>query len=402
MKKRALILILTVILVVVSLPFSVFAFGERVNEKELALAEYETQAVTVSSTQVGEISARGAVLINADTGDILYDKNADERLPMASTTKIMTALVAVESMPLDSLITVTRESVGVEGSSIYLCEGERLTLEDLLYALLLESANDAANAIAIGVSRSVEAFAELMNERASSLGLKDTHFENPHGLDGQTHYTTARELARITQAALANEALATIVGTVRKTIAFDLDGQKNERLLINHNRLLRLYEGTVGVKTGFTKKSGRCLVSCALRDGVRLIAVTLNAPDDWDDHARMLDFGFEVYEKVTLCEPLDFSVMLPLINGIEEHITVCNPNGAYAVLPRVREDITYTVELSRFEFAPIEKGEVLGRLVFRCGDSVVGECQLVAAYGVSASVEGEKGSLANWLRRLFN
>lgn len=401
MKKRALILIAVVALIIAALPFAAFAYGRRTVKNRTVPAEYEAFPVIASSAQVGDISAASAVLVNADTGDVLFQKSADERLSMASTTKIMTALVAIETVALDSVITVTEESVGVEGSSVYLCAGEQLTLEELLYALLLESANDAAVAIAIGVAGSIEAFVALMNERAEALGLCDTHFENPHGLDGQTHYTTARELAMITKAALANEAFAAIVGTAKKTIEFELDGIHSERLLINHNRLLRLYEGAVGVKTGYTKRSGRCLVSCAERNGVRLIAVTLNAPDDWDDHTKMLDFGFNTYEMVTLCDPLEISVMLPLVNGVEEHITVCNPEGVYVVLPKEREDISYTVELSRFEFAPLEKGEVLGRLVFRCGDTVVGECTLVAAYGVSERTYDGKDSFLDWILKIF-
>ena len=199
------------------------------------------------------VSARGAVLMEAESGDVVFGQNENARLPMASTTKIMTALVALEQLPLDTVVTVTRESVGVEGSSIYLVEGEVLTLEQLLYALLLESANDAAAAIAVAVAGSVEDFAVLMNEKAAELGLADTHFVNPHGLDHEDHYTTARELALIAKEALNNPAFREICSSRRKTIP--LHGDEGVRVLINHNKLLTSYEGCIGVKTGFTTKT---------------------------------------------------------------------------------------------------------------------------------------------------
>ena len=201
------------------------------------------------------LSAQSALLLEAENGGVVYEKNAHTRLPMASTTKIMTALVALELASPNTVILTDGRAVGTEGSSIYLCEGEELTLEELLYALMLESANDAAVAIAIGVCGSEEAFVDEMNRRAASLGLSNTHFANPHGLDAETHYTTAYELAVIARAALQNPLLKTIVSTRKTTIPHqNTDGV---RLLINHNKMLRLYDGCIGVKTGYTQKSGR-------------------------------------------------------------------------------------------------------------------------------------------------
>ena len=308
------------------------------------------------------VSARGAVLMEAESGDVVFGQNENARLPMASTTKIMTALVALEQLPLDTVVTVTRESVGVEGSSIYLVEGEVLTLEQLLYALLLESANDAAAAIAVAVAGSVEDFAVLMNEKAAELGLADTHFVNPHGLDHEDHYTTARELALITKEALNHPAFREICSSRRKTIP--LHGDEGVRVLINHNKLLTSYDGCIGVKTGFTKKTGRCLVSAAERDGVTLIAVTLNAPDDWRDHTAMLDYGFGVYESVTLCAPAFFSAPLWTVNGMQDYVMVENTQTLTAVLRRDHGKITCVVELPRFEFAPIGNGQEVGQLRF--------------------------------------
>lgn len=244
--------------------------------------------VIFSASEI-RLSAKSAVLYDPRSESFLYSKNADARLPMASTTKIMTALVAIESSSLEATVDISDDAVGTEGSSLYLKKGEKMTMGDLLFGLMLRSANDAAAAIAYEISGSIEAFAEKMNEKAEVLGLTDTHFTNPHGLDDKEHYTTARELAIITGEALKNDTFLRIVST-KKQIITNSDGES--RLLINHNKLLNMYENTIGVKTGFTKKSGRCLVGAAERDGVRLITVTINAPDDWKDHTTLLDYGF--------------------------------------------------------------------------------------------------------------
>ena len=333
-----------------------------------------------------DVSAESALLMELDSGDVLYQKNADAQLPMASTTKIMTALVAIEKMPLDTLIEVSPLAVGVEGSSVYLYAGECLTLEELLYAMLLESANDAAAAIAIAVGGSIEGFSDLMNQKAAKLGLTDTHFTNPHGLDNEGHYTTARELALIGAQVLRCPELATIVSTRQKTISHG--GTQGIRLLINHNKLLRSYDGCIGMKTGFTKKSGRCLVSAAERDGVTLVAVTLSAPNDWNDHKAMLDYGFSTYESVTLCESGDYREPLWVESGMQSYVMVENREDLTVSLPVERGEIQVTVELPRFEFAPIATDEQVGQLVYSLrgedgSRTVVGTIPLYAAYGVA-------------------
>ncbi|MBE6558591.1 MAG: D-alanyl-D-alanine carboxypeptidase [Ruminococcaceae bacterium] len=332
-------------------------------------------------------SAQSAILINADTGEVLFRQNESARLPMASTTKIMTALIAVESLPVDTRVSVPPQAVGVEGSSIYLTEGEVLTLEDLLYALMLESANDAAVAIAMTVSGSIDDFAERMNRKAAELGLINTHFVNPHGLDDPAHYTTAHELAIITQAALKHDVLKTIMSTVRKTIPHN--GEAGIRLLLNHNKLLRSYGGAMGVKTGFTKKSGRCLVSAACREGLTLIAVTLNAPNDWKDHTSMLDYGFSLYETIELCPVSAYEAPLWVVGGTSEYVMVKNTESLNLSLPKNRGTIRCYVELPRFIFAPVAQGQELGRLVFYeeiQGDEMklLGELSLYAQYRIEA------------------
>lgn len=309
-----------------------------------------------------QISAQHAVLIHADTGEILFGHNEHTRAPMASTTKIMTALVALEALPLETEIKITAASVGIEGSSIYLCEGEVLTLESLLYALMLASANDAATAIAIAVSGDTQTFAERMNQKAAALGLKDTHFVNPHGLDDPEHYTTAYELAVITKEALKHPVFQRIVATQRTTIPHQ--GTSGVRLLLNHNKLLRAYEGAVGVKTGFTKKTGRCLVSAAKQDGLSLIAVTLRAPDDWRDHTAMLDYGFSLYEPVVLATPGQFDTPVDIVGSTCEYVMLHNPNGLVLSLPKSRGEIIEIMELPRFLYAPVSAGDTIGRCAY--------------------------------------
>lgn len=351
------------------------------------------------SLSIGGLSAQSAVLIDADSGLVLYEQKADVPLPMASTTKIMTALCAVDLADVDTLITVDRRAVGVEGSSIYLKEGEQLPLLDLLYALLLASANDAAAAIAIGTAGSIEAFAAYMNQKADDLGLTNTSFENPHGLDAEEHYTTAHDLALIARQLLRHPLLKTIVST--KKICLSPTNLCDGRVLVNHNKLLRTYEGAIGVKTGYTKRSGRCLVSAAEQDGLTLIAVTLNAPDDWQDHTRLLDAGFETYESRTLCATDEFCSLLPVVSGKEDYVLVRNREALRVTLPRRDIDIDCQIELPRFTYAGVAAGQSMGRLIF-WGDvdqddqkEIIASVDLCALYSVPVR---EKQSI--W-RRIF-
>lgn len=315
-----------------------------------------------TSAYAVDVSAKSAVLIEADSGDTVYEKNADIRMPMASTTKIMTAIVAIENCPLDKEVKITKESVGIEGSSIYLHEGETLTMEQLLYALLLSSANDASVAIATEVGGNLSAFVDMMNEKAKELGLCDTHFDNPHGLDSENHYTTSKDLSKIAAYAMKNPIFADIVSTYKKAIPLN-DGE-GTRVLVNHNKLLRLYDGAVGIKTGFTKKSGRCLVSCAEVDGVRMICVTLNAPNDWSDHRNMLDYGFSQYENISLADAGSYTLSLDVINGTKKKILCSNYYPVSVTLKKDGIDITASVEVNRFLCAPISQNDVVGQIVF--------------------------------------
>jgi len=333
------------------------------------------------------VSAKSAILIEAAEGDVLYAKNEHERMGMASTTKIMTALVVSESLPCDKIISIPKEAVNIEGSSVYLCEGELLSVEQLLYALLLASANDAATALAIETSGSIEAFAEKMNAKARELGLCDTHFTNPHGLYDESHYTTAYDLALIARAALQNETVRRIAGSKKAQIPQGVTSAEPQglatRYLQNHNKMLRLYDGAIGLKTGFTKKTGRCLVSAAERDGLCLISVTLNAPDDWNDHMGMLDYGFSLYERVTFFDVGEFTFSYSVCGGKELSVTLSNSKPLVLSLPKGKKNTSKTVvnSHSHFEFAPVYVGDTLATVTLSCaGKSVTSD--LVAAYTV--------------------
>ncbi len=247
-----------------------------------------------------DISAKSAVVIDASSGRVLYEKNSRERLPMASTTKIMTGLLACESGKMDDIVTVSPVASGTEGSSLWLKIGEKMSLENLTYGLMLKSGNDAAVAIAEHLAGSIDAFSLLMNKRAKEIGANDTSFKNPNGLAEDGHFTTAYDLAQISRTAMQNDVFSKIVSTKEKTIPWE--GEEWDRVLKNHNKMLWQYEGCNGIKTGFVKKSGRCLVTSAKRGKTSLICVTLNAPSDWNDHKVMLDSCFEKYTAKVICK----------------------------------------------------------------------------------------------------
>ncbi len=294
-------------------------------------------------------SAKAAITIETQTGISLYEKNADEQLPMASTTKIMTALVALENADINQTFTVSETACKVEGTQIGLLAGDQISLNDLLHMLMMKSANDAAQTIAENISGSLEAFAELMNERAKQMGLTHTHFENPHGLPSDNHYTTARELALIAAEALKNDTFAQIVSTKKKKLDY------HGLVIENSNRLLSSYEYTTGVKTGFTKAAGRCLVTSAKKDGVTLINVTLNDGNDWQDHTEMFEEGFRRVSSYTLYEAGQYSITVPVLNGTHP-ARFTNPEPVYGVcIDGQKIEYIPTDCLPQSLYAPIQK-----------------------------------------------
>lgn len=250
-------------------------------------------------------SSQGCVLMDASTRDVLFSKNGDIPLPMASTTKIMTALVVLENCPLSETVSITKESVGIEGSSIYLAEGEVLTVKELLYGLLLESGNDAACALALHTAKSMENFCSMMNEKAKALNLSNTHFENPHGLYTENHRTSAYDLCIITAKALENKDFCEMVSTK----SFHIKERENcrERYFNNHNRLLSMMENCIGVKTGYTLKAGRCLVSATGTENGIFIAATLNDRDDFADHKKLHSYANENFKSVLIAKKGELS-----------------------------------------------------------------------------------------------
>lgn len=331
-------------------------------------------------------SAVSSILINADTGEVLYENNADEERAIASTTKIMTALLTLEAGQLDRRFTVDSMAIRVEGTSMGLREGDIVTRRALCYGMLLPSGNDAANAAAVDVAGSMTAFAEKMNGKAAALGMTNTHFVNPSGLDADGHYSTARDMAVLTRAALKNEEFREICGLSSAALSFG--NPPSRRTLYNSNKLLARYEGCIGVKTGFTDNARRCLVSAAERDGVTLIAVTLSAADDWNDHTRLLNYGFTA---VTAREILPESFELEVAGGVREKITV-SPQSALRIglTDESEAAVTLRYYLPAFVYGGIAKGERLGTAEIYVSGEPVGTVPLIAEEGCPRA-EAKKG-----------
>ena len=345
-------------------------------------------AAVLFAGPVSAVSAEKVLVLDAATGRVLHERSADDRSLIASTTKIMTALVVCQRCNVLDRVRVPKEAVGIEGSSMFLQEGEVLTVQELLYGLMLRSGNDAAAALAIWCGGTMEGFAELMNDKARELGLKNTHFVNPHGLDAPEHYSTARDLAVLTAYAMENPVFAKTVGTKSVTVG--------ERVLTNHNKLLWQLPGCEGVKTGYTKAAGRILVSSAARDGRRLICVTINAPDDWNDHKQLLERGFSDFEVQRIVEAGEVLGYRHILGGDGTHVPlVAAESFSYALA--AGEEIDIVLSPQQFSYAPVEEGKPEGCAYAVLGDSVVGEIPLVWGTSLDAKQEKEK----TLLERLF-
>ena len=314
--------------------------------------------------------AAGAVLMDAESGRVLYGHDAHKPRLIASTTKLMTALVAVERAgDLDETVTVKGEWLGSEGSSIYLKAGEEITLRGLLYGLLLQSGNDAAMVIACHTAGSVEEFVELMNRRAAELGMKDSSFANPSGLDHENHYSTPYDMALLARACLNNSTVAELCATKSITVG--------TRTFVNHNKLLWRCEGCVGMKTGFTEKAGRTLVSAAVRDGQTLICVTLNDGDDWNDHTKLLDYGFATFPRQVLCRQGEVLGSVAVEGSLIPTMPVVT-QGELGYPLKAGEKLVPEVELLRSATAPLPPGVQLGELRWRLDGEVVAQLPLVS------------------------
>jgi D-alanyl-D-alanine carboxypeptidase (penicillin-binding protein 5/6) len=318
------------------------------------------------------INAGYAIVIDAESGRVLYEKNAHKRTPMASTTKIMTAVVAIENGRLDDVVTVSKRAAGIWGSKIHLKAGQKITLRELLYGLLISSGNDAAIAIAEHLGGTVENYIDMMNRKARELGLKDTNFKTPHGLDADGHYTTAYELACMTRYALQNPVFSEIVKTKNTSISY--------RTLNNTNEMLRAYPGADGVKTGYTGKAGRCLVTSVTREGGRFISVVINSPSRYAralSSKLILDYAYNNYKTYTLMRAGEIVRSIGVSKGIDNSVAVESMDEVRMPLRKEEIDaMEMAVELPKIIDAPVYKNIEVGCVKFIINGEVIAKTQL--------------------------
>lgn len=343
--------------------------------------------MNISIVNAADIEAKASVLMDVATGRVLYSHNSSEKLPMASTTKIMTVLLAIESGRLDETVKISRNASIQEGSSVYLREGEKIKLEDLLYAIMLRSGNDASVAVAEHLCGSVDKFVELMNEKARSIGAYNTNFTNPHGLPDDNHYTTAYDLGLITCYALRNKKFAEIVSTKKKTIPGP-EGENWNRVLTNKNKMLWQFSGGDGVKTGFTKKAGRCLVASATRNDWQLVSVVLNCGDMWNASSELLEYGFNNYKKVQVINKNEPYKEISIVKGKKEKTAIYPREDLYVPLKIVRDKVENVIIKDKFSDkvrAPISENSKAGELEIYIGDFFVGKTDLIYTENIEST-----------------
>lgn len=338
------------------------------------------------------VSARSAVLMDRESRRVLWKKNLHRRRPIASTTKIMTALLALEMGNEAGRVVAGPAAAETEGSSIWLEKGEVKTLGELLYGLMLCSGNDAAVAIAEHIGGSEKKFVALMNERAQSLGAKNTHFANPHGLPDDNHYSTAHDLGLITCAALEKRRFREIITTPVCSISWP--GQTWDRILANQNKLLETYPGGDGVKTGWTEKAGRCFVGSATRKGWQLVCVVLNAPGMWEDTAVLLDYGFKRYRRHKILAPHRILCTAEVAGGRRRVDLALDEALYYPLRPGEKETLRYRIVLQNKIKAPIKEGDKLGEVEFYLGNRFLGRVDLCANQAV------QRKEYSDYLRRV--
>jgi len=336
--------------------------------------------VSAETSPIGS-TAKSAALVEVTTGRVLYEKNAHQRLPMASTTKIMTCIIALESLDIDEIITVDPDASGIEGSSIWLSPNEKISARDLLYGLMLSSGNDAAEALAIHIAGSVEEFAALMNKKAREIGVGNTNFVNPHGLPDKNHYTTAYDLSLISAYGMQIPGFVDIVSTQYKNISWE--GSDWDRSLKNKNKLLWDYEGANGIKTGYTDAAGRCVATSAKRDDMQLACVVLNDSDMFGDSMAILDYGFKNYSIKPIIEKGEYYGNVVVNNGTSDSVNVyASDDVTYPMKNGEEEKITTRIILDDSINAPVVKGQTLGKIECLIDDEVVATAKLKAEKGV--------------------
>ena len=338
-------------------------------------------AILLFPYNVSAISARNAIVMDGTTGKVIFEKNADAQALIASTTKIMTALLVCEQCNVLDRMQIPKEAVGIEGSSMYLQEGEVLTIQELLYGLMLQSGNDAATALAIYCGGTVEGFAQLMNDKARSLGLLNTHFANPSGLDAPNHFSTAKDLAELAAYAMKNPIFRQTVST--KTV------KAGDRYLTNHNKLLWRVPGADGVKTGYTMAAGRILVSSAARKGRRLVTVTIHAPNDWNDHAKLLEEAYSNYAEVHFVSCGQILGYASVAGGETEMVPLEAADDLVCSIAHW-ETPELVVKENGICYAPVVAGQFAGTAYICVDGFVIGKVPIVFGETVEQSREKEK------------
>lgn len=352
-------------------------------------------SVRVCALSENDISAECAVLISEQTGTVLFAKNEHKSHSMASTTKIMTSIIAVESGKLLNEITVTDKMVNVEGTSMGLVAGDSISLHELVYGMLLPSGNDAANAAAVYLAGSTNDFSKLMNKKAAEIGMNHTSFVTASGLDNENHFSTAYDMALLGRYAVNNPEFLKVCSSVKANLSYG--NPPYDRFLTNHNRLLREYDGCLGIKTGFTKKSGRCLVSYAKRNGTGLIAVTLNDPDDWNDHRKLFDYGFEVVSSETV--EFDIPESVSVVGGIKDSVCIAAENFC---LENTNKNISFVYCIPRFLYAPVKAGQIIGNIIIYLDSEVIGRVPVTATENTDyKKFKTESKSLSDKIKEYF-
>ncbi len=356
-----------------------------------------------AAMEITAVSAKACVVIEATTREVFFAQNETEQLPMASTTKIMTTLLCLESGDLDTPFPVDNNAIQVEGSSMGLVEDDIVTKRALCYGMMLPSGNDAAGATAVKLAGSYSAFAEQMNQRAEQIGMQNTHFVTPSGLHDEQHYSTAYDMALLTATALQNADFREICGQATAKVSFG--NPPYERWLKNTNKLLTQCEGVIGVKTGFTDEAGRCLVSACTRNDITLICVTLNDPNDWQTHSNLYDAIFPTLQVKTVSLPENLQI--PVVGGTTEQVSLQTEGTVTYGSKGAVCDIQFSVRTKPFLFAPVQAEQYGGVLVAEQNGQELFRLPLLTKESVSVKEtitekeEKPHNRLWNWFRAWF-
>lgn len=354
---------------------------------------------TIKAKAEFSVSAAAAIVVNAATGEVLYSQNETLKLPMASTTKIMTAILLLENADLEKEITTTTEMVTVEGSSMGLLPGDTVSYRTLLYGMMLPSGNDAATTVAVSLGGSLEGFSIMMNKKAAELNMDNTNFVTPSGLDSKLHYSTVEDLANLSVYAMKNEIFREVVST--KEISVEYGNPPYRRSLYGHNKLLDNYTYATGVKTGYTSKSGRCLVSSAKKGNAELIAVTLNDSNTVSSHVSLLDYGFSLLQEQTLELPYEFS-KIPVISGQISNAKLKVNTKTVSLSAAERESLEYKINLKKFVYAPIKKNTKVGSIEFSTKNGKIAELDILIKNTVKMQTSTKKSFLQNYVENLMS